>query len=86
MITDPFSITAGVVDISDTVTRLSSAMYRLKDNSKTADTQFDLVRQHALLLKGKIESWIRKKRRIFVRLNNQLRARIASVALPGVIT
>lgn len=53
---DPFSTAAAVVSISDSVTRLSSAIYRFKDDYKTADADLDMARQHALLLKEEIRA------------------------------
>ena len=53
---DPFSVAAGVVSIFDSVTRLSSAISRLKDDYKLADADLDIARQHALLLKEEIRA------------------------------
>lgn len=53
---DPFSIAAGVVSISDSVTRLSSAISRFRDDYKLADADLDMARQHALLLEEEIRA------------------------------
>ena len=53
---DPFSITAGVVGIFDSVTRLNSAISQFKDDYKLADRDLDMARQHALLLKEEIRA------------------------------
>lgn len=57
---DPLSITAGVVGILDTVTKLSCAVSRFKEDYKLADAHLDIARQHSLLLQEEIralESW-----------------------------
>ena len=53
---DPFSAAAGVVSILESVTRLSSAISRFKDDYKLADAELDMARQHALLLKEEIRA------------------------------
>jgi hypothetical protein len=53
---DPFSITVGVLGISDAVCKLGSAVSRFRDDYKLADEDLDIARQHALLLKGEIEA------------------------------
>ena len=53
---DPFSITAGVVGILDSVTCLSRAISQFRDDYKLADTDLDIARQHALLLKEEIRA------------------------------
>ena len=53
---DPFSTVAAVVSIFDTVTRLSSAISRFRNDYKLADADLDLARQHALLLKEEIRA------------------------------
>lgn len=58
---DPFSVAAGVVGILESVTRLSSAISRFKDDYKLADTDLDMARQHALLLKEEIRAVESKK-------------------------
>lgn len=52
---DPLSITAGVVGILDSVTRLSSAVYRFRNDYKVADEDLNFARKHALLLREEIE-------------------------------
>src|SRR4051812_3656541 len=53
---DPFSITVGVLGISDAVCKLGGAVSRFRDNYKLADEDLDIARQHALLLKDEIEA------------------------------
>lgn len=53
---DPLSVTAGVVGIATTVTNLSCAISRFKDDFKLADEDLDIARQHALLLKEEIRA------------------------------
>ena len=53
---DPFSVAAGVVGVLDSITRLSSAISRFKEDYKLADEDLDLARQHALLLKEEIRA------------------------------
>ena len=52
---DPFSITAGVVGIADSVTKLSSLIFRLRHDYRCADEDLDNARQHALLLREEIK-------------------------------
>lgn len=51
---DPLSITAGVVGLLDTVSKLSSAISRFKQDFKLADEDLNVARNHALLLKEEI--------------------------------
>lgn len=53
---DPFSITAGVVGILDSVTKMSCAISQFKEDYKLADAQLDIARQHALLLQEEIRA------------------------------
>ncbi len=53
---DPLSIATGIVGILDSVTRLSNAISRFKDDYKLADADLDIARQHALLLKEEIRA------------------------------
>jgi hypothetical protein len=53
---DPFSITAGVVGIADSVTKLSSLIFRLRHDYRCADEDLDNARQHALLLREEIKA------------------------------
>ena len=58
---DPFSTAAGIVSVFDTVTRLSSAIRRFKNDYKVADADLDMARQHALLLKEEIRAMESRK-------------------------
>lgn len=63
---DPFSITAGVVGIADTVTKLSCTVARFRDDYKLADEELDIARQHALLLKEEIRALEARKASTYV--------------------
>jgi hypothetical protein len=58
---DPFSVTAGVVGIADSVTKLSCAISRFRHDYKCADEDLDIAWQHALLLKEEIRALDAKK-------------------------
>lgn len=51
---DPLSVTASVVGILETVSKLSSAVYRFTQDYKLADEELNAARSHALLLKDEI--------------------------------
>ena len=52
---DPLSVTAGVVGILDSVTRLNSAIAAFRNDYKVADEDLNFARKHALLLREEIE-------------------------------
>lgn len=51
---DPLSITAGVVGILDSVSRLNSAISQFRDDYQLADEDLCTARKHALLLREEI--------------------------------
>ena len=51
---DPLSITAGVVGILDTVSKLSNVVSQFRHDYKLADEDLNVARNHALLLKEEI--------------------------------
>ncbi|KAI1421583.1 ankyrin repeat-containing domain protein [Xylaria sp. FL1777] len=51
---DPLSITAGVVGLLDSVSKLSSAILKFKQDYKLADEDLNIARNHALLLNEEI--------------------------------
>jgi hypothetical protein len=53
---DPFSITAGIIGMTDIVTKLSCTVARFGDDYKLADEELDIARQHALLWKEEIKA------------------------------
>lgn len=53
---DPISLTSGIITILGSVTKLSCAISRFKDDYKLADVDLDIARQHALLLKEEIRA------------------------------
>ncbi|KAH7304238.1 ankyrin repeat-containing domain protein [Stachybotrys elegans] len=52
---DPLSVTAGVVGILDTVTKLSGAISKFQHDYKAADEDIRFARKHALLLREEIQ-------------------------------
>lgn len=52
---DPLSVTAGVVGILDSVTRINSAIAAFRNDYKVADEDLNFARKHALLLREEIE-------------------------------
>ncbi|KAK0754841.1 ankyrin repeat-containing domain protein [Schizothecium vesticola] len=53
---DPLSVTAGVVGILDTVSKLGGAIYRFRQDYKCADEDLNVAREHALLLRDEIQA------------------------------
>lgn len=51
---DPISATAGIVGLLEVVTKLSSSVYRIKQDYKSADEDLDIAQKQVALLREEI--------------------------------